>query len=424
MKRGMSSHSHCDEKLRSSRIEEGDTGLRSRIEDERLRRRREWEIQQKKEREHERLKKKMILEFEMRRAREKGLPLPKIKDSHHSRSKSRSRSPKDQHRRTAASSMPMTSILSKKLESSSGTTPLFRGPEGTEVSAAELRRIKVDIHRDIPGKTATTGELQRDIVAPENVMLKRREGEGSKPIFEREEIKIIKTEETKELRTVVAIDSDNLDYKSKTSKKYTASPNRSRSRSHSPRRTSSRYSRHEGSKHNDRETSRSSRERYRSRHRSREYNERSERRGRSHDDEQDKILRERQSHQDRSYSMDTRQERWDRNSRNRTSRNNRSYRDYRGRSRERSRDRAHRDRSRERRIPHYIEQIPVPIYYSNFPPRPMMVGPLVPIREQVPLGGSRHPPIMSPFGPFPPRFIPPNMYRFRPPPTPRFGPMY
>ncbi|CAL7946943.1 unnamed protein product [Xylocopa violacea] len=422
MKRNISNHSHSDEKLRSSRIEEGDTGLRSRTEDERLRRRREWEIQQKKEREHERLKRKMILEYEMRRAREKGLQLPKIKDSHHSRSKSRSKSPKDHHRRTAAASTPTTSILSKKLESSSGTTPLFRGPEGTEVSAAELRRIKVDIHRDIPGKT-TTGELQRDIVAPESVMLKRREGEGSRPIFEREEIKITKVEETKELRTVVAIDSDNLDYKSKTSKKYTASPNHLRSRSHSPRRTPSRYSRHEGSKHNDRETYRSSRERYRSRHRSREYNERSERHGRSHDAQEIK-LRERQSRRDRSNSMDTRQDRWNRDSHHRSSKDDRSYREYRERSRERSRDRTHRDRSRERRIPHYIEQIPVPIYYSNFPPRPMMVGPLVPIREQIPLGGSRHPPIMSPFAPFAPRFIPPNMYRFRPPPTPRFGPMY
>lgn len=44
-----------------------------------------------------------------------------------------------------------------------------------------------------------------------------------------------------------------------------------------------------------------------------------------------------------------------------------------------------------------------------------MVGPLVPIRGQVPLG-TRH--MMGPLRPFPPRFIPPDMYRLRPPPNP------
>jgi len=39
----------------------------------------------------------------------------------------------------------------------------------------ELRRIKVDIHRNIPVKGPVT-ELQRDIVNPEDVIVKRREG--------------------------------------------------------------------------------------------------------------------------------------------------------------------------------------------------------------------------------------------------------
>jgi len=52
---------------------------------------------------------------------------------------------------------------------------LFRGPENAQINTMELRRIKVDIHRNIPVKGSIT-ELQRDIVNPEDVILKRREG--------------------------------------------------------------------------------------------------------------------------------------------------------------------------------------------------------------------------------------------------------
>lgn len=40
----------------------------------------------------------------------------------------------------------------------------------------ELRRIKVDIHRNIPVKGLVTTELQREILNPEDVIVKRREG--------------------------------------------------------------------------------------------------------------------------------------------------------------------------------------------------------------------------------------------------------
>lgn len=46
-----------------------------------------------------------------------------------------------------------------------------------------------------------------------------------------------------------------------------------------------------------------------------------------------------------------------------------------------------------------------------------MVGPLVPIRGQGPLGSNRHP-MMGPLRPFAPRFIPADMYRLRPPLNP------
>lgn len=66
--------------------------------------------------------------------------------------------------------------------SKSGTVPLFKGPEGTQFSTTELRRIKVDIHRNIPAKEPVT-ELQRDIINPEDVILKRREGKISNSSF-------------------------------------------------------------------------------------------------------------------------------------------------------------------------------------------------------------------------------------------------
>ncbi|XP_017756773.1 PREDICTED: peptidyl-prolyl cis-trans isomerase G-like [Eufriesea mexicana] len=419
MKRNVSSHSHRDEKCKSSRSEDHETGSRARTEEEKLRRRREWMKQKEREREHEKLKEKMILEYEIQRARQKGLPLPKRRLSHQDRSKNESRSPENRHRRTATSNTCKTSILSEKVESSDGTTSLFKGPEGIQVSATELRRIKVDIHRKIMGKT-TIGELQRDIINPEDVVLKRRTGEGSKPIFEREEIKgSTKTEEIEEHRTVVAINNENLENKSKTCKKFATSSSPLRSRSRSPRRTSH-HSRYDSSKHS-KDSYRNDRDR--SRGKSKEYQEKDRRHGESRDVEED-HLRERKSHQDHSRSREREERKWDRDSCHRF-KDERYYREYQERSRGRSRERRDRDTSRERGVPtsHYFEQIHVPLYYSNFSPRPIMVGPLVPMRGQVPLS-SRH--MMSPFPlrPFPPRFIPPDMYRLRPPPNPRFGPMY
>ncbi|XP_060812873.1 zinc finger CCCH domain-containing protein 13-like isoform X1 [Bombus pascuorum] len=417
MKRNLSNHSHRDEKLRLSRNGNYEAGLR-RTEEERLRRRREWMIEQQRLREHEKLKEKKILEYEIRRALEKGLPLPRGRYSHRSRSKSKSKSTENRQR-TVTSSTSNTSILSKKLEPSDGTTPLFKGPEGTQVSAAELRRIKVDIHRNVPGK-ATTDDLQRDIINPEDVLVKRREGEGSKPIFEREEIKgtTVKAEEIVERRTVVVLNNENLESKSKVSKKYTTS---SRNRSSSPQHRSPSHARYEDSKYDNRDSYRSDRERNHSRGRSREYKETVRRHSQSNTAEEE-HLREKKSHRDHSRSREREQRACVRDSHHRSSKDERSYRE---RSRERSRERRERDRSREHRIPpsHYIEQIPVPVYYGDFPPRPIMVGPLVPIRGQVPpLGGTRH--MMGPLRPFPPRFIPPDIYRLRPPLNPRFRPMY
>ncbi|XP_071856809.1 uncharacterized protein [Bombus fervidus] len=421
MKRNVSNHSYRDEKLKSSRSENYETGLR-RTDEERLRRRREWITEQQKIREHERLKKKKILEYEIRRALEKGLPLPKGRFSHHSCNKSKSKSPRNQHRTVVTSSTSNTSILSEKLEPSDGTTPLFKGPEGIQVSAEELRRIKIhihrnsfteDIHRNVPDE-ATIDNLQRDIINLEDIVVKRRKGEGSKSIFEREEIKSarVKTEEIVERCTVAATNNENLENKSEAIKKYTIS-----SRSRSPRYRSSHHTRYEDSKHNNRDSYRNDRDRDHSRGGSREYKEKVKRHSQLHTAEEE-HLRERKSHRDHSRSREREQRAWVRDSHHRSSKDERSYRE---KSRERSRGRRERDRSRERRVPppHYIEPIPVPVYYGGFPPRPIMVGPLVPIQRHVPpLGGTRY--MMSPLRPFPPRFIQPDIYRFCPFPNPRF----
>ncbi|XP_017795317.1 PREDICTED: arginine/serine-rich protein PNISR-like [Habropoda laboriosa] len=392
MKHDDSSYSKGDEKGRSRTEDHEKAGFYPKTEEERRRqRRREWSIQQERLRQHERLRRKKILEFEIRYARSKGLLHPRGRCFHYSCSKSKSKSPDNHHRRTSEPNAPKTSIMSEKLEPSDGTIPLFKGPE-------------------------VAGELRRDIVNPEDVVLKRRAGEGCKPIFEREEINggANTTEEIVEHRTIMTVNNENLENTSKTAKKYTGSSSSVRSSSHSPRRISSRHSRCTDQKHGNGESYRTDRKRGRSEDRSRKYRESYKEKGRRQPhDVKEQHLRERKSRRDYSRSRE-------RDFHHRSFSYDKSYGKYRERPGERSRD-----SSREHRLPpaHYIEPIPVPIYYGNFPPRPIMVGPLVPIRGQVPLGGNRHP-MMGPLRPFPPRFISPDMYRLRAPPNPRFGPIY
>nr|AGZ61866.1 complementary sex determiner [Apis mellifera] len=405
MKRNISNYSYHDEKFKQLRNEDNEIDLRSRTKEERLQHRREaWLIQQEREREHQRLMKKMILEYELRRIREK---------LGSERSKTKSRSP-DSRDRSNTSNTSKTVILSDKLESSDDKS-LFRGSEDIQINATELQKIKLEIHRDLPGKSTTTVEVKRDIINPEDVILIRRTGEGSKPIFEREEIKnvLTKINKIKEHDTVLVV---NIEKSGNESKKYATSSNSLRNRTHGFQHTSSRYSR----------------ERSCSRDRNREYRKKDRQYEKLHN-EKEKLLEERTSRKRYSRSLEREQKSY---------KNENSYRKYRETSKERSRDRRERERSREPKIIsslsnntihnnnnynkklYYniinIEQIPVPvpvpIYCGNFPPRPM--GPWISIQEQIPR--FRH---IGPPTPFP-RFIPPNAYRFRPPLNPRFGPTH
>lgn len=166
-----------DEESRSTRNEDHNTYsvLRSRTEEEKQRRRREWQRQQERERQHEKLKQQKILEYERKRAQD--LKYAKEKSSCHSRSKSSSESPSHHRYRDRSTSITSKSgSLHEKLDgSTSGSVPLFRGPENAQINTMELRRIKVDIHRNIPVK-GPVSELERDILNPEDVIVKRREG--------------------------------------------------------------------------------------------------------------------------------------------------------------------------------------------------------------------------------------------------------
>nr|ABW36154.1 complementary sex determiner [Apis dorsata] len=449
MKRNTSSYSYHDERFRQLRNEDNEIGLRSRTKEERLQHKREeWMIQQEREREYEKLKKKRILEYELRRAREKKLS---------KKSKTKSRSPENRD----TSNISKTFILSKKLESSNDTS-LFRGPEGTQINATELRKIKIDIHRILPGKpTTTTDELKRDIINPEDVMLKRRTGEGSKPIFEREEIKdILKTNEITKHRTVLVVNIKGSENEI-TCKNHATSSNSLRSRSRSFQHTSSSHSSlasqeiqeitglnknicHLLCQHYLPLQKKNAISRERSCSRNREYSKKKDRQYEKLYNEKEKLLQEKTSRKRYSRSREREQK---------SHKNENSYREYRETSRERSRDR--RERERECKIIsslsnnynyknynnnynkhynnkhynnkhynkhykyyniNYIEQIPVPVYYGNFPSEPITVKPWVSMQKQVPR--FRY------IGPLtPPRFIPPNMYRPHPPLNPRFGPM-
>lgn len=256
-------------------------------------------------------------------------------------------------------------------------------------------------------------------------------GEGSKPIFEREELKkgtVVKPKEVEEHRTVMTIDQTASGSRSEKSRRRSKSASPVRKRDHSPYYASSRHSRRDASGHRDQRSKHrdsSKGDRYRSRERSRERRDRykttDRRRSSSYTDGDHSDRSRRRSRHERSRSSEVENRKSDRGSRHRSDREDRSYRDYRDRSRAHSRERRDRNRSEERRPPPpYIEQVPVPVYYGNFPPRPIVVGPIVPFRGQVPMYRVRHPAVMGPVRPMPPRFMPPDAFRG----PPRFGRMF
>ncbi|XP_011687030.1 PREDICTED: uncharacterized protein DDB_G0287625-like [Wasmannia auropunctata] len=356
-----------DEESRLTRNEDHNTYsvLRSRTEEEKQRRKRQWQRQQDREIQHEKLKQRKIEEYERKRAQ--ALKYAEEKSSRHSRSKSGSESPaRHRYRGRSTSTASQSSSLREK------------------------KRLKMNKSNYI--------------------------GEGSKPIFDREELKKTtnKTNEVEERRIVVAIDKEQSasPIKLHTSKRRSSSLSPVRNRVYNSGYPSSYQSSHRMDlKHGDKTEKCDGRSSLEER---REYKEKyTERDANKHDINRSHSREPRNSHsrsfmEERSY-----RDRYRERSKKRFyERSDRERERERERNRERDKDStSDRDRSRERRN---IESS-IPIHYSSFPPRPIVVGPMVPLRGQIPpMARGRHPPLMASVRPFPPRF-PSDMYRLRHP---------
>nr|WLO57455.1 transformer [Trichogramma dendrolimi] len=352
---------------------------------ERKKRRLEWMIQQQKAREHERLKQKKIEEYERKR-----LEILKSK----SMDKSSNHSDDSQHRYSSKHRNDRSDVMSKKFNSED-KKPFFNGPErARKISPEESRTIVVKIDRNIPSSAVEHGPLKYGLINPEDVSLKRRNGEGAKPLFEREEFKNhLSNEDVEEHRSVTVIHKSNPAKSPRERRSRSLSPRRHKNRSPSPR------------KRVDHSSSNSHRSRYEEypktrsedRHRHRNSDRRSYSSERSH--------RREDSHRHRDISEHRRSSRSRYDSRDR---DDRYHRDERHHSRR---------RQSEERQPPQPAYIPYPVFYGGFPPRPpmMMESSLPGMRVPVP------PPIGR--GRFPMPIRPPMPLRFMVPPEPHFHQM-
>ncbi|XP_015593828.1 female-specific protein transformer isoform X2 [Cephus cinctus] len=436
----MGRSSSCDHRSDKRRkyLDRRESRVSGKIEAEREDRRRRWLKQREEEMMHELYKEKMILRYEIQRAREK-----ERADSERDTSVSQAGSSRNIQNYKSQSlhsltksdkpqTPPKTTIMSEK--------SLFQGPEGTCISALQLKCIKVNIQRSLPSTEVTIKQLQRDIVNPEDIILKRREGEGSKPIFERDELKQAEsnTSDVEERRRVIAVFTEHVE-RSRSPKRPRVSLSSSRTFSRSPQRMSFEHNfrRGEGKHHCDETGHRNCQKESKS---AEEYKEknlkaaesplRKTKYERSHSKEGEERLDKRE--RERRQSTDVYHYR---SSRDGTT----SYRSHQRRSREFSSERRERMTERERDeamkrrfLPgqHYFEQVAVPFcygsyhppYHPNFHPNYAMMPP----RGQIPLLRGRFPPGARNGRalPCPPRFITQNAYRMEPIANPRFHRMF
>nr|ALS19750.1 transformer-like protein A isoform F2 [Ceratosolen solmsi] len=225
----------------------GSSDSYSDVERKKEKRRIAWMIEQEKEREHERLKRKKIEEYERKRAEQLGLSKQRSSRRSRSKSRSRSRSEESHHRSRLKSRTKRSQIMSEKRNSSDGNKSFFKGPEKPQkIDVSELKQVTVKIHRKIPAPATETNEIRRIIVNPEEITLKRREGEGTKPIFDREELKNSENPiEVEEHRTIEAVGKTNTVKRSQAKRRsLSLSPRRHRSPSPHLRLTTREHSRH------------------------------------------------------------------------------------------------------------------------------------------------------------------------------------
>jgi len=71
----------------------------------------------------------------------------------------------------------------------SGDWSVFRGPEMDKIDPRELKKIQIDIRRNISKRDARDGPVYRHLDDPLQLAIPRKPSEGKKPIFDREEFK-------------------------------------------------------------------------------------------------------------------------------------------------------------------------------------------------------------------------------------------
>nr|CAD7458517.1 unnamed protein product [Timema tahoe] len=80
----------------------------------------------------------------------------------------------DHPRRVGSMAERFRDSSSGSYEKDMGERPVFRGPEGSGFDISELKKISVDIRRNLPGSSVT---VERNIINPEDVVLVRRPGD-------------------------------------------------------------------------------------------------------------------------------------------------------------------------------------------------------------------------------------------------------
>ncbi|XP_031789018.1 uncharacterized protein LOC116417962 [Nasonia vitripennis] len=204
-----------------------------------VRRRMLWMKNEVKLREHERLKQKMIEEYERKRAEELELNR-KRKSPCRYENRSSSRFGGTHHHSQTKHMSSRSQVMPEILNSSEGNKSIFNGPE--EAPKFNEPAIVVTKHRKITASGSETNEIRRNIVNHEEITLKRRHEEGSKPIFDREEIKQFESKSIEEHRTIRDVRKNNLVEKSSSyTKRRSVSLSPRRHRSPSPRADSNTY---------------------------------------------------------------------------------------------------------------------------------------------------------------------------------------
>ncbi|KYN03399.1 hypothetical protein ALC62_05791 [Cyphomyrmex costatus] len=164
-------------------------------EEKRLRlKRKEWRIQQQHYREHEKHKSRMIKDFERRREAEL------IKNSDKESLQQRN------------SSNPQRREISFPDHKHSKERKTVNSPEGT-IKQEDLHKIKISIH----GNNLSTNHSSNNIewgIDPNDVILPRRQNEGTCPIFKGTEIK-----KFEEIRKITFLQDKQLEKELSTSKK-------------------------------------------------------------------------------------------------------------------------------------------------------------------------------------------------------------